>query len=90
MGEGGFLSWVVSFRRALHQSKESEFESLLSLLSNVFICIKECDFHIWKFCPTEDFSSKSFAKELEVVLGARVTSSLVWMGVASPRIKAFC
>jgi hypothetical protein len=36
--------WVVPFRRSLRQSEEkSEFGSLLSRLSNVFICRGEAD-----------------------------------------------
>ena len=38
MGEEGHMSWRVLFRRVLCQYEEYEFVSLLSLLSNVFIC----------------------------------------------------
>ena len=42
-GYGGFLSWVVPFRHSLRQYEESEFGSLLSLLSNVFLYRGEAD-----------------------------------------------
>lgn len=36
-GEGGFVSCVVAFRKTLRQFEMAEYESLLSLLANVFI-----------------------------------------------------
>lgn len=36
-GPGGSVSWVVLFRRSLHQFENDEYKALLSLLSNVFI-----------------------------------------------------
>lgn len=41
--DGGFVLWVVPFRRSLRQSEMSEFGSLLSLLPNVFLCRGEAD-----------------------------------------------
>lgn len=35
VGEEGFVSWVVSFKRVLRESEVSAYESLLSLLSKV-------------------------------------------------------
>lgn len=36
------------------------------------------------------FSSKSFMKELEHIPRVRPPSSLVWLGLALPRVEAFC
>lgn len=88
-GAGGFVSWEMSFRRGLRLSKE-EHGSLLSLLSNVFICREEVDRRIWKPCLSSAFSMKSFTRGLEGILEAKHPSSLVWLGLARHRVKAFC
>lgn len=44
--DGEHLSWDVSVGRG--QSDSIEFESLLSILANVFLFRAEADFHIWK------------------------------------------
>lgn len=53
----GGLGFGVSFGRALHQLEKSEYASLLSLLSNVFICKGDVDQRIWKLSPSGIFSS---------------------------------
>lgn len=45
--EEDFVSW-----RVLYESEVSEYESLLSLPFNVFICRFEVDSHIWKPSPS--------------------------------------
>lgn len=71
---------MALFRRSLHEFEESKFGSLLILLSNVFLCRGEADRHIWKPRPSRLFSSKSFLRELEAVLGAKSSVSLAWWG----------
>lgn len=46
--DGEHLSWDVSVGRVLRQSDSIEFESLLSILANVFLFTAEADFRIWK------------------------------------------
>lgn len=43
MGEGGFVPWEVSCKRGLRQSEEFKLQSLLSLLTTVFICREDDD-----------------------------------------------
>ena len=59
----------MSFKRALCQSEESKYESLLSLLSNVFIKGKKL---ILIFGSA--FSCRSSSRELEGLVIVRVTS----------------
>lgn len=80
---------MVSFRWASCQSEVSEFESMSSLLSNVFICRGEADLRIWKPDPCDVFSPKSFCRELEEISNVRSSNSLVWVGLAL-RVKKFC
>lgn len=89
VGDGGFVSQDVSVRRALHQFDESEFGSLLSLLSNIFIYKDVADSSIWKPCSFGTFSCKSFS------IGGRVGSQnhffvgLVGMGSHPDGCKSF-
>lgn len=63
------MSWGVEFKQALHQPKSVEFESMLSLFSNIFICRDDDHSRIWMPNPSGKFSSKSFYKTLELRLG---------------------
>ena len=40
--------WDLRFRTVLGKSESIEFESLMSLLSNVLFCMDTVDAHIWK------------------------------------------
>ena len=82
------VSWEVSVRRALCLSELVEFESLLSLISNVFLC-NEDDSRIWKPNTAGSFSSKSYCRELGLLMGERSSSVVVWLGPAPPRVEAF-
>lgn len=73
---------LVPFGRVLRQFEESEYESLLSLLANVFICRDLADCHIWKMNPYGVFSSKFCLRELDMIPNVRLHSSLVWDGLA--------
>lgn len=84
-GPGGLVSWVVSFRRSLHQFENDEYKALLSLLSNVFICKDPADCRIWK----AKFSCRSFSKALEDSPRVRTPSSLVWLGLAFLKWRLF-
>lgn len=64
--------------------------SLVSLLSNVFICREEVATCIWKPSSFGEFFTNSFLRGLEVVLDAKATCSLVWIGLAPPRVEVFC
>lgn len=55
VGEGGGVSLVISYRRALHQFGMVDYESLLSKLSNFFLCRGELDAWIWKLSPSSIF-----------------------------------
>lgn len=89
-GEGGFVYWELSFRRQLRLSKEEEHGSLLSILSNVFICREKVDTRIWKSCPSSAYYSKSFTRGLEGIREAKHPSTLVWVGLTPPKVGAFC
>lgn len=75
---------------ALCQFEELEHVSLLSLLSNGFICRDEENLCMWKSCPSGEFSTKSFSRGLDVLPEAKSSSFLVWEGLAPPRVVAFC
>lgn len=45
------MSWVVPFRRSLRQFEMVEYEALLSVLANVFICRDQEYCRIWKVNP---------------------------------------
>ena len=77
------------FIRALCQSESSEYESMISLLFDVFICRDLAGSRIWKPSPFGAFSCRSFYRELEAPLAGRVPASHVWIGVAPPRMEAF-
>lgn len=83
------MCWVVSSRRGLRQSEELEYASLLSLLSNVFICSGEVDFYIWKPSPSSIFSTKSFSRGFKEEPNIKHFSSLVRVSLAPPRVEAF-
>ena len=78
---GDVLSWDVSFRRALRQSELVEFESLLSLLANVSLCMNEVDRRIWKPDSLGLFSSRSFYMELEPFSRVRPPCTTDWKGL---------
>lgn len=78
----------MSLRRVLHQSELVDFESLLSLLSNVFVFMDVPDSRIGKLDSLRFFSFKFFLWELEPVV--RPSCAFVWMGLAPPRVEAFC
>lgn len=48
------------------------------------------DLRIWKPCPSGVFSIKSFARCVGVEPDFMPSSSLVWLGLAPPRMEAFC
>lgn len=75
--------------RGLHQFERDEYEVLLSLLSNVFIWRDFADYHIWKAIPCGQFYCKSFMDFLEDTPTVRASSSLIWLGLAPPRVEAF-
>lgn len=78
------VSWEVGVRRALHQSESMEFESLLNLLSNIFLCRDAVDICIWKPNSIGSFSSKSFYRKLDPFGKMRFSCMSVWMGLAHP------
>lgn len=89
VGEGGFGSWDVSFKRVLRSSKESEFGSLKNLLSNIFFWRDIVDSRIWMTCSSSAVSCRSFYKELEGFPSFKASASLARLGLAPPRVEAF-
>lgn len=83
--EGGFVSWAVSLRRTLRQSKEPLCDSLSSLLSNVFLCRFEVDTRI----SFGAFPSRSFYRSLEETQGGSAPSSHFWRSLAVLRVEIF-
>lgn len=55
----------------------------------MFVCQGEADVCIWKPSPSGVFSSSSFSKTLKRVLAAKSPSSLMWLGLFSPRVEVF-
>lgn len=45
-------------------------------------------FLIWKWCLSSVFPSKSFYRTLVGMFEARLSSVLVWKGLAPPRVEA--
>lgn len=56
----------------------------------MFICREEVDVQIFLPWPSGELSMKSLYRELEGLSGAKSASLLVWMGLAPPRVEAFC
>lgn len=56
---------LIHARRAFCQSEESLFESMSSILSNVFIYRDEADARIWTPWPSSAFSSRYFRRCME-------------------------
>lgn len=67
-----------------------EFESLMSILSSVFLCRDVVDTRIWKPGSFVPFSLKSFYRELDPFGEVWSPHALIWMGLAPPRVDAFC
>lgn len=88
--EGGSVSWVVPFRRALRRYEVSLYESLFSLLSNVFLSRGEEDSRIWMSCSSGVFSSRFLYKSLEEMPREGVPNFCQWHDLAPPRMEAFC
>ena len=86
----GCTLWGVTFRKSLRLSEEVQYGELLSLLSNVFLCRISKDSRIWKPSISGEFLAKDFYSALEGNHLPRASSSLVWMGLVPPRVKAFC
>ena len=63
--EGDRIVWRIPLRRTLRQLEEFEYESLLSLLSNIFLCRDVNDTRIWKPSGLGLFSVKSFTVAME-------------------------
>lgn len=80
VGEGGFVSLTVTFRRVLRQFEVPEYKPLLSLLANIFICRGVADGHF-----SSSLSPGNWRRSW--MLGPL---ALVWVGLAPPRIEAFC
>lgn len=70
------MAWDVSFRWALRSCEVSVLEPWLSCLATMFFCTEEVDACIWKPCPSEVLSVKSFYQELEGFSGAKSASFL--------------
>ena len=83
------VSWFVSFSRGFCQFEVSDYESLLSILVNVFICKGEEHIRIWKPCPLGRISIGSFYGVSSIVLGSHSHLSQVWCGLAPPRVEVF-
>lgn len=64
--------------------------SLIGSSSNVFLCRDFEDCHIWKANSYGEFSCRPFHKALEDTQRGRLSNSLVWLGLAPPRVEAFC
>lgn len=79
---------LIHARRALCQSEESLFESMSSILSNMFIYRDEADARIWKPWPSSAFSSRSFLRSMEENSMVKTSCSLVSLRLASPRVVA--
>ena len=77
--EGGTV-WIVSFRRGLHLSEEVQYEELLSLLSNVFLCRDYKDSRIWKHSLFGEFLARAFHLALEGNHTSMSSSPLLLMG----------
>lgn len=74
-------------RRPLRQLELGEFQSLLSLASNAFLCRDEADSRIRKPNSSGDFSSKYFYRELDPCDMTPSPCALAWKGLAPPRVE---
>ena len=82
------LSWVISVRKALHQSELGKHESLC-LLADI-LCRDLSDRRIWKSDSAGSFSSKSFYREIDPLSEVRSPCASIWMELGRPRVEAFC
>ena len=72
------------------QTSAWEHESLLCLLTNVFLCKDSSDCRIWKPDSAGSFSSRSFYQEIDSSSAAQSSCASVWMGLGPPRVESFC
>lgn len=84
VGYGRFVSWVVPFRHSLCQYEESEFGSLLSILSNIFLYRGEADRHIWKLCPLWSLLFKILLEGVGVFGKSQIAYLSCLVGFGSP------
>ena len=80
----------MPFRRTLWPLDGVQYKELLSILANTFFYRDSKDSRIWKPSTYWEFSTKAFYLSLERTHSHRATSSLVWLGLAPPRVDAFC
>ena len=81
--------WEVSFKRSLRQLEGSQYDGLLSVLTNTFFCMDSKFSRIWRRSISEEFSAKSFYLALEGTLSHRAPSSLVWLGLVFLELRLF-
>lgn len=62
----------------------------MSLFSNAFLCREEDNVCIWKPYILGIFSTKPFSQGTEDVPAVRLACSLVWRGLARPKVEIFC
>lgn len=86
----GCMAWEVSFRRSLRQMEGFMYQEMLSVFANMLFCRDYNDSRIWKPSTSREFSAKAFYSALEGTHPHRTLSSLVWLGLAPPRVEAFC
>ena len=67
-----------------------EHQSLLSILTNIFLCRDSEYCSIWKPNSTGLFSTRSFYREIHPFSEVWSPCALVWTGLAPPRVEAFC
>lgn len=70
------LGFFFFFRAGFRQYEMSLYVSLLSILSNVFICSDKIDIQIWKPCPSGVFTTRSF----HILLEGSIRVKSPWLG----------
>lgn len=82
---GNVFSWNISIRRALRQSELVAHQSLLSLLSNIFLCRKELTFAFGS-----PILQACFFTRRDPFTAVQSPCATVWTGLVPPRVEAFC
>lgn len=64
--------------------------SLCPVFFQTFLCRNEADSCIWMPCPSRVFSPRSLYRSLEEMSLETIPNSLLWHGLAPPRVEVFC
>ncbi|XVF49157.1 hypothetical protein PTKIN_Ptkin03bG0246000 [Pterospermum kingtungense] len=87
----GLWEWTIDLRREVFDWEKSQWDALISKISNFQVCPRFDDLIIWKGSTSGSYSASSFCSEhSKRDVFSSLDWNVIWTGLVPPKVELFC